>query len=376
MNTAFTRADTSVVGRWWWTVDRWLLVAAGTLIAIGMILTLAAGPPAAGRIGADTYHFVRKQSVFLPLAIAVMLGISLMPALWIRRFSAVGLFVGFIMMLGTLAFGDEINGAQRWLRLGVFSIQPSEFIKPFLVVVSAWMFALNRTTEGVPGNMIALGCLLMVCAVLLSQPDVGMTMVVVSVWCAQFFMAGLPIFWVVLLAFAGLGALVSAYFLFPHVASRVDRFLDPASGDTYQVSQAIRAFQNGGLFGRGPGEGRVKEMLPDAHTDFIFAVAGEEFGVLLCLMVVALFGFLVLRAMIKVLREDNLFILLAVGGLAVQFGLQAIINMASSLHMMPTKGMTLPFISYGGSSMLALAIGMGMILGLTRRRRDTEDLRA
>jgi cell division protein FtsW len=376
MNTAFTRADTSVVGRWWWTVDRWLLVAAGTLIAIGMILTLAAGPPAAGRIGADTYHFVRKQSVFLPLAIAVMLGISLMPALWIRRFSAVGLFVGFIMMLGTLAFGDEINGAQRWLRLGVFSIQPSEFIKPFLVVVSAWMFALNRTTEGVPGNMIALGCLLMVCAVLLSQPDVGMTMVVVSVWCAQFFMAGLPIFWVVLLAFAGLGALVSAYFLFPHVASRVDRFLDPASGDTSQVSQAIRAFQNGGLFGRGPGEGRVKEMLPDAHTDFIFAVAGEEFGVLLCLMVVALFGFLVLRAMIKVLREDNLFILLAVGGLAVQFGLQAIINMASSLHMMPTKGMTLPFISYGGSSMLALAIGMGMILGLTRRRRDTEDLRA
>jgi cell division protein FtsW len=227
MNTAFTRADTSVVGRWWWTVDRWLLVAAGTLIAIGMILTLAAGPPAAGRIGADTYHFVRKQSVFLPLAIAVMLGISLMPALWIRRFSAVGLFVGFIMMLGTLAFGDEINGAQRWLRLGVFSIQPSEFIKPFLVVVSAWMFALNRTTEGVPGNMIALGCLLMVCAVLLSQPDVGMTMVVVSVWCAQFFMAGLPIFWVVLLAFAGLGALVSAYFLFPHVASRVDRFSTP-----------------------------------------------------------------------------------------------------------------------------------------------------
>ena len=376
MNTAFTRADTSVVGRWWWTVDRWLLAAAGTLIAIGMILTLAAGPPAAGRIGADTYHFVRKQSVFLPLAIAVMLGISLMPALWIRRFSAVGLFVGFIMMLGTLAFGDEINGAQRWLLLGVFSIQPSEFIKPFLVVVSAWMFALNRTTEGVPGNMIALGCLLMVCAVLLSQPDVGMTMVVVSVWCAQFFMAGLPIFWVVLLAFAGLGALVSAYFLFPHVASRVDRFLDPASGDTYQVSQAIRAFKNGGLFGRGPGEGRVKEMLPDAHTDFIFAVAGEEFGVLLCLMVVALFGFLVLRAMIKVLREDNLFILLAVGGLAVQFGLQAIINMASRLHMMATKGMTLPFISYGGSSMLALAIGMGMILGLTRRRRDTEDLRA
>jgi cell division protein FtsW len=376
MSSAFTRSDTSVVGRWWWTVDRWLLVSSGALIVIGMILTLAAGPPAAERIGADTYHFVRKQSVFLPVAIAVMLGISLLPALWIRRVAVVGLFGAFMMMFGTLVLGAEINGAQRWLRLGGLSIQPSEFIKPFFVVVSAWLFSLSRTTEGVPGNTIALGCLMMVCAVLLSQPDVGMTMVVVSVWCAQFFMAGLPIFWVVLIAFAGLGALVSAYFLFPHVASRVDRFLDPASGDTYQVTQAIRAFQNGGLFGRGPGEGRVKETLPDAHTDFIFAVAGEEFGVLLCLVVVALFGFLVLRAMIKVLREDNLFILLAVGGLAVQFGLQSIINMASSLHMMPTKGMTLPFISYGGSSMLALAIGMGMILGLTRRRRDTEGLRA
>lgn len=376
MSTAFARTDTSVVGQWWWTVDRWLLVAAGSLIIIGMILTMAAGPPAAGRIGADTYHFVRKQSVFLPVAIAVMLAISLMPALWIRRFAAIGLLVGFVLMIGTLIFGAEINGAQRWLRLGSLSIQPSEFIKPFFVVVSAWMFALHRTNDNFPGNLIAMGSLMMVCAVLVSQPDIGMTMVVVSVWCAQFFMAGLPIFWVVLIAFAGLGALVGAYFLFPHVASRVDRFLDPASGDTYQVSQAIRAFQNGGMFGRGPGEGRVKETLPDAHTDFIFAVAGEEFGVLLCLLVVALFGFLVLRAMIKVLQEDNLFVLLAVGGLSVQFGLQALINMASSLHMMPTKGMTLPFISYGGSSMLALAIGMGMILGLTRRRRDTEGLRA
>lgn len=376
MSSAFARTDTSVVGQWWWTIDRWLLVAAGTLIGIGMILTLAAGPPAAERIGADTYHFVRKQSVFLPVAIAVMLGISLMPALWIRRFAAIGLLIGFLLMIGTLLFGAEINGAQRWLRLGSLSIQPSEFIKPFLVVVSAWMFAMHRTSDTFPGNLIAVGCLLMVCAVLVAQPDIGMTMVVVSVWCAQFFMAGLPIFWVILIACAGLGALISAYFLFPHVASRVDRFLDPASGDTYQVSQAMRAFENGGLFGRGPGEGRVKEMLPDAHTDFIFAVAGEEFGVLLCLLVVALFGFLVLRAMIRVLREDNLFVLLAVGGLSVQFGLQALINMASSLHMMPTKGMTLPFISYGGSSMLALAIGMGMILGLTRRRRDTEGLRA
>ena len=185
-------------------------------------------------------------------------------------------------------------------------------------------------------------------------------------------MAGLPIFWVILIAVAGLGAIVGAYFVFPHVASRIDRFLDPTSGDSYQITQAMRAFQQGGLFGRGPGEGRVKEALPDAHTDFIFAVAGEEFGVFLCLLMVALFAFLVIRALLKVMREENLFVLLAVGGLSVQFGLQAIINMASSLHMMPTKGMTLPFISYGGSSLMALGVGMGMILALTRRRRDPE----
>jgi len=376
MSMAFTRTDTSVVGRWWWTVDRWLLFAAGSLIVIGMILIMAAGPPAAGRIGADTYHFVRKQAVFLPVAVAVMLAISLMPAVMTRRFAVAGFAASFVLMLATLVIGPEINGAHRWVRLGSLSIQPSEFVKPFLVVTSAWMFSLSRTTPEFPGNAIALGCLLMVSAVLLSQPDVGMTLVVVSVWCAQFFIAGLPIVWVILLAFAGLGALVAAYFMFPHVASRVDRFLDPSTGDTYQVKQAMLAFQNGGVLGRGPGEGRVKELLPDAHTDFIFAVAGEEFGVLLCLLVVALFGFLVLRAMIRVLRDDNLFVLLAVGGLAAQFGLQAIVNMASSLHMMPTKGMTLPFISYGGSSMIALAIAMGMILGLTRQRRDTEGLQA
>ena len=189
---------------------------------------------------------------------------------------------------------------------------------------------------------------------------------------AQFFVAGLPMFWVILIIVIGMGGIVGAYFVFPHVASRVDRFLDPSSGDSYQVTQAMRAFQHGGLFGRGPGEGQIKEALPDAHTDFIFAVAGEEFGVLLCVLIVALFAFLVLRALTKAMREENLFVLLSVGGLAVQFGLQAFINMASSLHMMPTKGMTLPFISYGGSSLLALAVGMGMILALTRRRRDPE----
>ncbi len=370
-----TRLDTSTVGRWWWTVDKWILAAVGTLLAIGIILNMAAGPPAAERIGVDTFHFVRKQSMFLPMVIFVMFAISLLSAVLIRRLATLGFVVMIALMAAALLFGADINGARRWVDLGPLpAIQPSEFMKPCFAIVTAWMFSEARVREDFPGNRIAVVLLLVTVGLLLSQPDVGMTLVVTAVWCAQFFIAGLPIVWVILIVVTGLGAVVGAYFTFPHVASRVDRFLDPSTGDTYQVTQAMRAFQQGGLFGRGPGEGRVKEALPDAHTDFIFAVAGEEFGVFLCLLMVALFAFVVIRALMKVTREENLFVLLAVGGLAVQFGLQAMINMASSLHMMPTKGMTLPFISYGGSSLLALGIGMGMLLALTRRRRDLEGL--
>ncbi|MHB1204657.1 MAG: FtsW/RodA/SpoVE family cell cycle protein [Rhodospirillaceae bacterium] len=365
-----TRMDTSTVGRWWWTVDKWMLAAVTLLIVIGVMLNFAAGPPAAERIHASAFHFVRKQMIFLPVVVMVIFSISLLSPLSVRRFATVGFAVFGLMVLATLLIGNEVNGARRWLAGG--SLQPSEFLKPFFVVVAAWMFSEHRLREDFPGNLIAMGLWLLVAAVLLSQPDVGMTLVVSAVWAAQFFIAGLPMIWVILIIVAGLSGIVGAYFVFPHVASRVDRFLDPTVGDSYQITQAMRAFQQGGLFGRGPGEGRVKEALPDAHTDFIFAVAGEEFGVFLCIAIVALFAFVVLRALTKAMREENLFVLLAVGGLSVQFGLQAFINMASSLHMMPTKGMTLPFISYGGSSLLALGVGMGMILALTRRRRDPE----
>jgi cell division protein FtsW len=371
-----TRSDISTVGRWWWTVDKWMVAALVLLIGIGVLLTFAADPPAAGRIGEDTYHFVKRQLAFLPLACLAMFVISLLSPIGVRRFATVGFAVTLLLAMATLVVGAEVKGARRWLYLGPLSLQPSEFVKPFFAVVAAWMFAEHNMRERFPGNVIAIALLFAVMATLLSQPDVGMTLVVVTVWCSQFFIAGLPIFWVILFAVAGLAGIVGAYFAFPHVASRVDRFLDPASGDSYQVAQAMRAFQQGGLFGRGPGEGRVKEALPDAHTDFIFAVAGEEFGILLCLAIVALFAFLVFRALIKATREENLFVLLATGGLTVQFGLQAMINMASSLRMMPTKGMTLPFISYGGSSLVALGVGMGMILALTRRRRDHEGLTA
>ena len=370
-----TRLDTSTVGRWWWTVDKWMLAAIGLLVAIGILLNLAAGPPAAEHIGVDTFHFVRRQALFLPAVILAMFTVSLLSAPSVRRVAALGFIVMLLLMVATVLLGDTINGARRWIELGPLpALQPSEFMKPCFAVITAWMFAEHHRRKDFPGNFIAVLLLLFTATLLLSQPDVGMALVVTAVWCAQFFAAGLPIIWVILFIVSGLGAVVGSYFMFPHVANRVDRFLDPSTGDTYQVTQAMRAFQQGGLFGRGPGEGRVKEALPDAHTDFIFAVAGEEFGVFLCLLVVALFAFLVIRALMKVTHEENLFVLLAVGGLAVQFGLQAMINMASSLHMMPTKGMTLPFISYGGSSLLALGVGMGMLLALTRRRRDMEGL--
>lgn len=363
-----SRTDTSILGRWWWTVDRWLLAAVLALIAIGIFLVMAAGPPAAARIGAEAFHFVRRQWAFLPLALIVMLGVSLMSPRTVRRMAALGFAGTCLALLLTLLVGTEIKGAARWIHLGPLSVQPSEFVKPFFAVTAAWMFAAAREHEGFPGRLISTGLFAVVAVLLLLQPDVGMTLVVSCVWAAQFFLAGLPMILVVLLVCGGIGAAVGAYFLFDHVNSRVNRFLNPESGDTYQIEKAMQAFRDGGLFGRGPGEGRVKELLPDAHTDFIFAVAGEEFGLILCLVIVGLFAFIVLRGIARAMEEDNLFVLLAVGGLVCQFGLQALINMASSLHLMPTKGMTLPFVSYGGSSTLALALGFGMMLALTRRR--------
>jgi cell division protein FtsW len=366
------RTDTSVIGRWWWTVDRWTMAAVALIIAIGAMLIMAASPSVAERIGADHFHFIRRQFIFLPPACLVMFAVSLLSPKNVRRLACLGFLCAVVLMALVLVSGQEIKGASRWISFAGLTIQPSEFAKPTFAVVAAWMFSEQRLQENFPGNLISLGLYFLVAALLLLQPDVGMTMVISSVWFVEFFLAGLPILWVMAFALVGLGGLVGAYFTFAHVQSRVDRFLDPSAGDSYQVTTALHAFHNGGWFGRGPGEGRVKEVLPDAHTDFIMAVAGEEFGLILCLLVVGLFAFVMLRGFARMLSEENLFVLLATSGLLVQFGLQAIINMASTLHLMPTKGMTLPFISYGGSSMLALALGMGMILALTRKRYGKE----
>jgi cell division protein FtsW len=376
--SALARTDTSTLGRWWWTVDRWTLAALALLIVFGMILSVTASPPVARRIDLDSLHFVRRHLLLLPPAIATLFLVSLLSPRGVRRL-ALGVFVvATALLIVTPLTGAEINGARRWIGFAGFTIQPSEFVKPAFAVVTAWMFAEQLRLRGadrnpVPGNAIATALYLLIFALLLMQPDLGMAFVVSAVWFIQFFVAGLALAWVGLFAALGFAAVIGAYLAFPHVASRIDRFLDPASGDSYQTDRALEAFMNGGLFGRGPGEGTVKQYLPDAHSDFVLAVAGEEFGLVACLVVLGVFGFVVLRGFACLLQEENLFVLLAATGLLVEFGLQALINMASSVRLMPTKGMTLPFLSYGGSSLLALAIGMGMLLALTRRRAGPGD---
>ncbi len=367
------RTDTSKLGRWWWTVDRWLLLAILLLFTVGIVLAMAASPAVATRIGLDSFYFVRRHVEMMPIALLIMITVSLASPREIRKISALVFLLCIPLMALVLVAGAEIKGAQRWVALGGFSLQPSEIIKPAFAVVSGALFAAQKQNRGVPGNLIATGLYGLVLGLLLLQPDLGMAFVVSAVWFAQFFVAGLPLMLVGTFAGVGFGGLVGAYFLFPHVQSRVDRFLDPSSGDSFQIERSLEAFMNGGLFGRGPGEGTVKAHLPDAHADFIFSVAGEEFGVIACIAIVGLFAFIVLRGFSRLMQDTNLFVVLASTGLLVQFGLQAVINMASSLHLMPTKGMTLPFLSYGGSSMLGLALGMGMVLALTRKRFGPEE---
>ncbi len=365
---ALARTDTSVVGRWWWTVDRWTLLALALLLGVGAILTMAASPAVADRLGVDPFYFVRRQLVFLAPAVAVMFATSLLSPTGVRRLAFVGFVTGILLLAATLAIGSEVNGARRWIRLGGFSLQASEFIKPTFVVVAAWLFSACRLNPAMSGNLLCTALCGAVLGLIILQPDFSMAAMIATVWFAQYFLAGLRLRWVALLGWFGMAGAVAAYVVLPHVASRIDRFLDPAAGDSYQVDTALEAFMNGGLLGRGPGEGVVKGTLPDAHSDFIFAVAGEEFGLLLSLVLVGLFAFVVLRGFARTMGDRSLFVILAAGGLLIQFGLQAIVHMGVTLGLVPPTGMTLPFVSYGGSSTLAVALGMGMLLALTRRR--------
>jgi cell division protein FtsW len=364
-----SRLDRSPVATWWWTVDRWFLAAFLSLMGLGIILSFAASPAVAERIGLDSFHFATRQIVFMIPALAVMISVSFLEAREVRRLALVMLCGSLVLMVAVLYVGVEVKGAHRWISFFGVSIQPSEFMKPAFVIVCAWLFAEHARQPDIPGNLFAVILLGLVVALLVAQPDLGQTILVVGTWGVMFFMAGMPWLWIIVIGAIGAAGAIGAYTIFPHVAGRIDRFLT-GEGDTFQVDMGREAVVQGGWFGVGPGEGTIKRVIPDSHADFVFAVAGEEFGIVLCFLILGIFAFIVLRGLNTALKEHDDFTRYAVAGLVVVFGFQSIINMGVNLQMMPAKGMTLPFISYGGSSLIAIAISMGMVLALTRKKPE------
>ncbi|KQZ81374.1 cell division protein FtsW [Mesorhizobium sp. Root157] len=364
-----SRLDTSPVANWWWTIDRWFLAAFLSLMGLGIILSFAASPAVAERIGLDSFHFATRQIIFTIPALGVMLAVSFLNARQIRRLAVIMLCLMLVLMVVVLYVGVEVKGARRWVSLAGLSIQPSEFLKPAFVVICAWLFAEHKRQPDIPGNLFAMILLGLVLALLVAQPDLGQTMLVTGTWGVMFFMAGLPWLWIIALGAIGVSGMFAAYEVFPHVAGRIDRFMT-GEGDTFQVDMGHEALVNGGWLGLGPGEGTIKRLIPDSHADFVFAVAGEEFGLIMCLGIMLIFAFIVLRGLNTALKEYDDFTRYAIGGLVTVFGLQSVINMGVNLQLMPAKGMTLPFISYGGSSQIAIALSMGMVLALTRRRPE------
>ena len=303
-----------------------------------------------------------------------MLFFSMLGLKWIRRLAILGYVGAMVLVLATFFFGTEIKGAKRWLDLGV-QIQPSEFLKPTFVICTAWLFEMQRRYKNFPGFAVSVVLFGVTCMFLLMQPDFGMATIVAMVWFVQIFLTGFKIKKIVMVALPLLVVFVLAYLLLPHVQIRVEKMLMGMFGGepAFQVKRSLDAFKNGGWFGVGVGEGVVKWHIPDSHTDFIFPVAGEEYGMLFCLLIVAAYGTIVIRSMWLAGKEENMFMVLSVCGLAVSFGLQALVNMASTLQLGPTKGMALPLISYGGSSLLGAAVGVGMLLALTRKNVHAEN---
>ena len=367
---AFSRNDQSPIAQWFWTVDRGLLGAALCLMALGVALSFASSPAAilADESITDPFHYSWRMMVWASGGIGLMLSMSLLSPRGVRRIAVLGL-LGALGVMALLPFiGDEVKGAARWVNLGPFSLQPSEFAKPSLIVFAAWMFAEGQKGQGVPGVSIAFGFWALVVGLLLIQPDIGQTLLITTVFMAVFFMAGVPFKWMAVIASAGVAGLVSLYLTFGHMRDRLSRFTSPETTDTHQIDKASEAIRAGGLVGRGIGEGVMKRSVPDLHTDFIYSVAAEEFGLVLSLIMIGLYAFIVIRGLRRAMKLNDPFEQTAAAGLFMLIGLQASINVAVNLNLIPTKGMTLPFISYGGSSMMAMGLTMGFALALTRRR--------
>ena len=367
------RSDRSAAGRWFWEIDRVLLFFVAVLIAIGLIAVAAASPAAGQRLSgggvsyAPLYYFYR-QLMWIVVALPVMIGVSMLPRAKARRWCLVGaLFFTFLLFLVPI-FGVERNGAVRWLNVGFTQFQPSEFLKPLYIVGVAWMLSLKEQDASLPVVPLSGICTGLIALLLMKQPNFGETIIFASAWVMLLTLSGASLRALGLLALAGLAGIVLAYFFYPVATTRIDAFLFAgADHDSYQTASALKTLTAGGLFGAGPGAGSRKFQLPEPHTDYIFSVIGEEFGIIACLAIAMIYLFIVARVLIRLLHEEDKFVVLAAAGLVCQFGLQALINMAVNVQIAPSKGMTLPFISYGGSSMVALSIGMGLLLAFTRR---------
>lgn len=364
------RSDRSALAEWWRTIDRPLLFSLLLLVLCGLLMSFAASPPVAERIGVDEFHFIRRHAIFFLPTLGVLIGLSFLTPRQVRRAALLMFALSVVALLLTLFVGAEVKGSRRWISFAGFNLQPSEFVKPAFVVVTAWLFAENSRRPDIPGNLFSIILFAIVAALLVAQPDFGQTMLLALVWGALFFMAGMSWIWIAAFGALSISGLMTAYVMFPHVAGRINRFMS-GEGDNFQVETGLEAIRNGGWLGQGPGEGTVKNILPDSHTDFSFAVAAEEFGIVACMLLVSLYAFIVLRGLNKSMHERDSFVRMAGAGLVLLFGFQALINIGVNLKLLPAKGMTLPFVSYGGSSMLAMAIGMGFLLALTRIRAET-----
>ncbi len=366
----FSRARKTPIVEWWWTIDRELLGALILLLISGLVLSFAASPPVAERLGLSPWHFVIRQAIFSVPTMAVLVAASFMNVRQVRQSSLAVMLVALVLLVVALRYGIEVKGARRWIDFFGQSIQPSEFAKPAFAVIAAWLFAEKMVHRDMPAQSIAFALMILTITLLLLQPDFGQTVLIVATWTALLFLTGIS-WWLisVLMGIAG-GGTVLAYYVFPHVARRINGFMNPGNGTNYQVEKAIQSLLEGGWFGRGPGEAIVRRYVPDAHADFVFSAAAGEFGIIFCLFLVALIGFITIRALYLAQQQTGLFARLAASALAIQFGLQSAINLAVNLNLLPPKGMTLPFVSYGGTSMLATAFGMGMILALTRRKPE------
>ena len=367
-----TRSDRSNLALWWWTIDRYLLTSFFILMMFGIFLVMASSQHLAENLNIPSHYFTIRHIIYGALSIPIIIFFSILDERQTKIVCILGITITTLLLFVILFDGEKIKGAQRWFFIGGFSFQPSEIGKPLYVVFNAWLLSLWVQKTEFPGWMWSIASLILISSLLLLQPDLGMTVVMMFTWGFQLFITGIPLIIIVCLIMAFPIFMIFSYQHFDHVKLRINNFLE---GKTYQVSKSLQSFESGGFWGRGPGEGFYKKSLPDAHSDFVFAVAAEEYGALICSVIIIIYALIIIRSFYYTMYNNNLFFVLTLGGLAFQLGFQSLIHMASNTDLIPTKGMTLPFLSYGGSSLIASAITAGIILSLTKRSKPLDPLR-